>query len=73
MAILIDYSQVFISNIVKQLNMGTIEIDEDLIRHTVLNTLRFYRTKFKNDYGELIICCDNRKYWRRDLFKYYKT
>jgi hypothetical protein len=73
MAILIDYSQVFISNIVKQLNMGTIEIDEDLIRHTVLNTLRFYRTKFKNDYGELIICCDNRKYWRRDLFKYYKA
>jgi hypothetical protein len=73
MAILIDYSQVFISNIIKQLNMGTMEIEEDLVRHTVLNTLRFYRTKFKDEYGEIIICCDNRKYWRRDLFKYYKA
>lgn len=73
MAILIDYSQVFISNIVKQINMGTIDIEEDLVRHTVLNTLRSYRTRFKDEFGELIICCDNRKYWRRDLFKYYKA
>lgn len=73
MAILIDYSQVFISNIIKQLNIGTIDIEEDLIRHTVLNTLRHYRSRFKKKYGELIICCDNRKYWRKQLFKYYKA
>ena len=73
MAILVDYSQVFISNIVKQLNMGKIEIEEDLVRHTVLNTLRYYKTKFKEEFGELILCCDNRRYWRRDLFKYYKA
>ena len=73
MAILIDYSQVFISNIIKQINIGTIDIEEDLIRHTVLNTLRHYRSRFKKKYGELIICCDNRKYWRRQLFKYYKA
>lgn len=73
MAILIDYSQVFISNIIKQINIGTIDIEEDLIRHTVLNTLRHYRSRFKKKYGELIICCDNRKYWRKQLFKYYKA
>ena len=39
----------------------------------VLNTLRYYRKTFKNEYGELIICCDNKNYWRKKLFKYYKA
>ena len=48
-------------------------VEEDLVRHMVLNTLRSYRKKFNDNYGELIICCDNRKYWRKDVFPYYKS
>lgn len=48
-------------------------IDENLIRHMVLNSIRMYNVKFKGEYGEMIICADDRKYWRRDVFPYYKA
>ena len=32
-----------------------------------------YRTQFKEKYGELIICCDNKNYWRKQRFPYYKA
>ena len=72
MAILVDYSQVFISNLMQQPGIRD-GVEEDLVRHMVLNSLRSYRKKFKEDYGELIICCDNKKYWRKDIFPYYKS
>ena len=49
------------------------ETDENLVRHLVLNTLRFYRSRYIEKYGELIICCDSRHYWRRDYFPNYKA
>jgi hypothetical protein len=39
----------------------------------VLNSLRAYRSKYKDKYGELVICCDNRHYWRKEVFPYYKA
>jgi hypothetical protein len=44
-----------------------------MIRHMVLNSLRFNRKKFHEDFGELIICCDDKNYWRRSYFPYYKA
>lgn len=32
-----------------------------------------YNVKFKEQYGEIVICADDKKYWRRDLFPYYKA
>jgi len=48
-------------------------VDEDLLRHMVLNTIRSLNKKFALDYGELIICCDDKKVWRKDIFPYYKA
>jgi 5'-3' exonuclease, N-terminal resolvase-like domain/T4 RNase H, C terminal len=48
-------------------------IKEDFLRHMVLNSLRSYKTKFGNEYGEMVIACDNRNYWRKDIFPYYKA
>jgi hypothetical protein len=48
-------------------------IEENLIRHMVLNSIRMYNVKFKDEYGEMVICADDRKYWRRDIFPYYKA
>lgn len=72
--ILVDLNQVMISNLMMQIgNHKNIEIEESLVRHMVLNSLRAYRSKHKEKYGELVIACDNRKYWRRDIFPYYKA
>jgi hypothetical protein len=50
-----------------------IKLEEDLIRHMVLNSLRSYVRQFKQKYGEIVVCCDSRKYWRRDVFPFYKS
>ena len=70
--ILLDLSQVMISNIMVQVGQHTDAIQPDLVRHMVINTIRSLKTKFGADYGELIIACDDRKYWRREMFPPYK-
>lgn len=70
--ILLDLNQVMISNLMRQIETANGEVNEDLIRHMVLNSIRMYRTKFK-EYGELIICCDDQDYWRKKIFPYYKA
>ena len=69
--ILIDFTQIALGSLMVSLNRGA-TLDETLVRHIVLNSLRYYRTRFKEEYGELIICCDNKHYWRRDYFPNYK-
>lgn len=72
--ILVDLNQVLISNLMVQLNYDPkAHIDEGLIRHIVLNSLRSYIKQFKSKYGDVVICCDNKKYWRREVFPFYKS
>lgn len=72
--ILVDLNQVMISNLMMQIgNHTNIQIEPGLIRHMVLNSLRSYRQKYCGKYGELVICCDNRHYWRKEVFPYYKA
>lgn len=74
MAVLVDLNQVLISNLMMQINSNPkTKLDEGLIRHMVLNSLRSYVKQFKGKYGNIIICCDNKKYWRRDVFPLYKS
>jgi hypothetical protein len=71
--ILLDLNQVMISNLMMQPGIANGGIDENLIRHMVLNSIRMYNVKFKDEYGDLVICADDKKYWRKDLFPYYKA
>ena len=71
--ILVDLNQVMISNLMMQIGSKKASVEEDLVRHMVLNSLRLYRKKFGEKYGELVICCDDKNYWRRDFFPYYKA
>ena len=72
--ILVDLTQVMISNLMGQLySSKTNDVDEDLLRHMVLNGIRSYRNKFSKEYGELVICCDDTNNWRKDSFPYYKA
>lgn len=62
-----------LSNMLTQLGKHTnAPINENMMRHMIISSLRTYRMKFKDQYGELVICCDNRHYWRKKIFPYYK-
>lgn len=72
--IIVDFSQVTLSNIMMQLgNHTNAQIDEGIVRHMILNSIRMYKSKFGSEYGELVIACDSKNYWRRQLFPYYKA
>ena len=72
--ILVDVSQISLASMMMHLNMNkTIKPDENMVRHMILNSLRMYRTRFKEEYGELVLCFDSRHYWRRDHFPQYKA
>lgn len=71
---IVDLNQTMISNFMQQIgNHTNIKIEEDLLRHMILNSIRGYNHKFRAKYGELVIACDDKRYWRRDLFPYYKA
>jgi hypothetical protein len=72
--IIVDLSQVMLSNLMMQIgNHTNAKIEENMVRHMVLNSLRSYKTKFSGEYGELVIACDNTNYWRKQIFPYYKA
>jgi len=73
--ILIDYSQVALSAILtfqRELK-GTESEVKNLIRHVTLSTLKSYKKKYGKEYGDIVICCDGRKYWRREYYQHYKA
>tara|TARA_B100001079_G_scaffold259448_1_gene258623 strand:- start:1293 stop:2126 length:834 start_codon:yes stop_codon:yes gene_type:complete len=71
MALLVDFSQIFIGSYMTSAKYG--DVSMDALRPTVLNTLRIYRNKFTKEYGELILCCDDKNNWRKDIFPNYKA
>lgn len=78
MAVLVDYTQIAIAAIIQfsrdLKNEQSTEEKQSLIRHIVLSSILSQRKKFpRSEYGDLLICCDNRNYWRREIFPYYKA
>jgi hypothetical protein len=72
--IVVDFNQTAISTLMGELAGRTdVEIRKDLIRHMIINAIRSYKVKFGAEFGELVIACDNRHYWRKDKFPYYKA
>lgn len=63
-----------INAFLKDIEKGSQQENADLIRHVVLNSILSIRKKYKKSiYGNLVIALDGRKYWRRDIFPYYKA
>ena len=66
--ILLDYSQIALSNIIVQ------KVDsEELIRHMILNSIRMYNKKYRDEYGQMVICTDGFNTWRKEYFPQYKA
>lgn len=72
--ILVDYNQVMLASLFMSIgNHTNIDVDENLIRHMFLNSLRSNRKKFKDEFGEIVICADGKNSWRKSGFPYYKA
>ena len=73
MAILVDMNQISVASVMMHLHMTKqTKPDEDMVRHMILNSLRMYRMRFCDEYGELVLCYDSKHYWRRDYYPEYK-
>ena len=68
--IIVDYSGIAIASIFSQDRPE--EIQEGLIRHMILNSLRRYNVKFRKEYGEMVIACDSTS-WRKEVYPQYKA
>ena len=67
-------NQISLANVMMHLNMNKrTEPDKGMVRHMIYNSLRMYRSRFLDEYGEMIICYDSKSYWRRDVFPQYKA
>lgn len=71
--IILDLNQVMIANLMMSIKGFGGEVNEDIVRHMVLNTIRMNKNKFQGEFGELVIACDDRNYWRKEIFPYYKA
>lgn len=66
--IIVDFSAVAHSNILAM----DLPPEEDILRHTILMSLKAIYRNHKDKYGEMIIACDSRS-WRRDFYPEYKA
>ena len=72
--IVVDYNQTAIGSFMAEVKGRTdVEPNLDLLRHMILNSIRSYKMKWGDEFGDLVIACDNRQYWRRQVFPYYKA
>lgn len=72
--ILIDLNQVIISGVMGQIAFQkNNNIEDSDLRPMVLNVLRGLIVKFREKYGQPILCSDSRDFWRRDFFPQYKA
>jgi hypothetical protein len=67
--IIVDYSGIAISNLFSMKE----QVSENLVRHMILNSLRMYNVKFRQDYGQMVIACDGGGTWRKELYPHYKA
>ena len=72
--IIIDMNQISLASVMMDMRMRkSDELDEGMIRHMILNSIRLYRTQFNKEYGEVVLTYDSRHYWRREYFPQYKA
>lgn len=70
--IILDYNQVALANLMVS-GPKNIQVNEDLLRHMILNSIRSNKVKFEKEFGELVIACDATSNWRKQFFPYYKA
>lgn len=75
--IIIDYSSTAIATLtggfMDELNTSDYEKVENIARHAILSTIKSFKKRFSDKFGDkIVIAVDNKHYWRRDYFSAYK-
>jgi 5'-3' exonuclease len=73
--ILIDTSRMVIAAALNEAGYSpknSSEENSNLIKHIFFNMLRIYNKTYSRKYGQLVFAIDSRKYWRKEIFPYYK-
>ena len=72
--ILIDMNQIAVANLMMNLKMNNSKtVDESMVRHMILNSIRMYRKEHHSEYGEVVLTWDSKHSWRRDYYPEYKA
>ena len=72
--ILIDMNQIALASLMMNTKMNNSKtIDETMVRHMILNSIRMYRKEHHSEYGEVVLTWDSKHSWRRDYFPEYKA
>ena len=67
-------NQIALANLMMNTKMNNSKtIDENMVRHMILNSIRMYRKEYKEEYGEPVLTWDSKHSWRKDYFPQYKA
>lgn len=77
-ATLLDFSQIVLSAChVFENELSIYNQDKDgarnILRHVILSQILHWRKKYFDQYGEIVVCCDGKNYWRKRIFPQYKA
>jgi hypothetical protein len=72
--ILVDFNQIAYATMFGHMaHTKQSEPDINMLRHLMLNSLRATVKRFKREYGEVVVICDDKYYWRKEVFPQYKA
>ena len=72
--IIIDMNQIALASLMMNTKMNNSKtIDETMVRHMILNSIRMYRKQYHSEYGEVVLTWDSKHSWRRDYYPEYKA
>ena len=67
-------NQIAVANLMMNLKMNNSKtVDENMVRHMILNSIRMYRKEHHSEYGEVVLTWDSKHSWRRDYYPEYKA
>lgn len=73
MAVILDASNIFISNVCVAYNNAGDDMTPLMIKNIILNNVAAIKKRYIDKYpGNFILACDGKGYWRKDVYPYYK-
>lgn len=69
--ILVDANQIAISHLMVRSKIED-GINIDSVRKSIVRVIGRIAKKYGPEYGQMILCYDDKNYWRRDAFPFYK-
>ena len=67
-------NQIAVANLMMNLKMNNSKtVDESMVRHMILNSIRMYRKEHHSEYGEVVLTWDSKHSSRRDYYPEYKA